>query len=143
MKTSKYTNSILLVEDNPVDIDLTLRAFKKNNLVNTIHVARNGVEAMEYVKRWDNGIELPSLILLDIKLPVMDGLEVLSVLKKHETYRTIPVVILTSSSDNIDIKKAYALGANSYIVKPVDFVRFVDVATQIESYWNTLNVPSK
>ena len=140
--TKKYNNHpILLVEDNPVDIDLTLRAFKKRNLNNPIQIARNGEEALAYIEKWDAGNQIPVVILLDLKMPKIDGLEVLKVLKAHEKYATIPVVVLTTSSDNKDIESAYKLGANSYIVKPVNFDKFVEVASQIELYWNVLNEP--
>lgn len=140
--SKKYNNHpILLVEDNPVDIDLTIRAFKKRNLNNPIQIARNGEEALKYIEKWDAGDQTPVVILLDLKMPKVDGLEVLKVLKTHEKYATIPVVVLTTSSDNKDIEKAYKLGANSYIVKPVNFDKFVEVASQIELYWNVLNEP--
>lgn len=138
--SKKYNNHpILLVEDNPVDIDLTIRAFKKRNLNNPIQIARNGEEALKYIEKWDAGDQIPVVILLDLKMPKVDGLEVLKELKAHEKYATIPVVVLTTSSDNKDIEKAYKLGANSYIVKPVNFDKFVEVASQIELYWNVLN----
>ncbi len=138
----RYKNSpILLVEDNPLDVDLTLRAFKKRNLTNPIQIARNGEEALDFIPKWDAGEPIPVVILLDLKMPKVDGLEVLDVLKKHEKYKTIPVVVLTTSSDSLDVKKAYDLGANSYIVKPVNFDNFVEVASQIELYWNVLNEP--
>lgn len=135
------TNPILLVEDNPVDVDLTLRAFKKRNLTNPILIARDGAMALEFIEKWEAGEEAPVVILLDLKLPKVDGLEVLEVLKRHPKYKTIPVVVLTTSSDNKDIEKAYHLGANSYIIKPVNFDKFVEVASQIELYWNVLNEP--
>ncbi|MCD6091922.1 MAG: response regulator [Bacteroidales bacterium] len=141
--TERYKyKPILLVEDNPLDVDLTLRAFKKRNLVNPIQVARDGAAALEYIEKWDAGEEVPLIILLDLNLPKVNGLEVLETIKKHPIYKAIPIVVLTSSSDNKDIKTAYTLGANSYIVKPVNFDKFVDVATQIELYWNVLNEPS-
>lgn len=140
--TERYRNPpILLIEDNPIDVDLTLRAFKKRNLTNPIQVTRDGAAALAYIQKWDAGEEIPLVILLDLKLPKVDGLEVLETIKKHPKYKTIPVVVLTSSSDNNDIKKAYKLGANSYIVKPVNFDKFVEVASQIELYWNVLNEP--
>jgi len=139
---NKYkSNPILLVEDNPLDIDLTLRAFKKRNLTNPIQVARDGEEALAFIEKWDAGEDIPVVILLDLNMPKLDGLEVLKVIKKHPKYASIPVVVLTSSSDNNDIEKAYKLGANSYIVKPVNFDKFVDVASHIELYWNALNEP--
>ena len=140
--SNNYKNPpILLVEDNPIDVDLTLRAFKKRNLTNSIHVARDGEEAVNFIDRWDTGEQIPLVILLDLNLPKIDGLEVLTILKTHPKYGTIPVVVLTSSTDNKDIERAYKLGANSYIIKPVNFVKFVEVASQIELYWNVLNEP--
>lgn len=131
--------SILLVEDNPVDLDLTLRAFNKRNLTNPIQVARDGAEALSWIPRWEAGEPWPTLILLDLKLPKVSGLEVLRQLKTHPAFRAIPIVVLTTSSEDTDIQRAYQLGANSYIVKPVDFDKFMDVATQVELYWCVLN----
>lgn len=131
--------SILLVEDNPVDVDLTLRAFKKQKSANNIVVARDGEQALQQIELWDKGAPVPSVILLDIKLPKVDGLEVLKTLKLHPVYHTIPVVILTSSGDDRDISQAYKLGANSYIIKPVSFDKFIEVAAQIDLYWTGLN----
>jgi len=139
MSAKFKNNPILLVEDNPVDVDLTLRAFKSRKLINPILVARDGAEAIDFIKKWEAGEPVPVVILLDLKLPKVDGLEVLRTIKTHEKYARIPIVILTSSSDDIDIKTAYALGANSYIVKPVNFDKFLEVAMQIELYWNVLN----
>jgi len=132
-------NPIFLVEDNPVDIDLTLRAFEMSNLTNPIKVARDGEEALSFIQKWDNGEPIPVVILLDLKMPKVDGLEVLKTIKSHKKYSQIPIVILTSSSENSDIDKAYKLGANSYIVKPVNFDNFLKVASQIELYWAVLN----
>lgn len=136
--------SILLVEDNPVDLDLTLRAFAKRKLSNPVHVARDGAEALSWIPRWEAGEPWPALILLDLKLPKVDGLEVLRQLKTHPALRVIPVVVLTTSSEDVDMQQAYRLGANSYIVKPVDFDKFMEVAAQVELYWCVLNklVPS-
>ncbi|WP_299527207.1 response regulator [uncultured Lutibacter sp.] len=139
MKNKLENNPILLVEDNPVDVDLTIRAFKNSNLVNPIEVARDGEEALNYIKKWDDGATIPVVILLDLKLPKIDGLDVLKTMKKHPIYKTIPIVVLTSSAENSDIKAAYKLGVNSYIVKPVNFDSFLKVASQIELYWNVLN----
>lgn len=130
---------ILLVEDNPVDIDLTCRAFARNRLANPISIARDGEEALDLMQRWEEGEAPPSLILLDIKLPRVDGLEVLRHLKAHPVFRRIPVVVLTSSSEDRDLLDAYALGVNSFIVKPVNFDLFVETASQIERYWCELN----
>ena len=138
---NKQNLPIMLVEDNPVDVDLTLRAFKKQNLSNPIVVARDGEEAIGYIKLWEEGEPMPVVILLDLKLPKFSGLEVLAEIKKHPIYKTIPVVVLTSSDEGKDVEAAYKLGANSYIVKPVAFDKFVDVAAQIQLYWNVLNKP--
>ena len=141
MISKYYNHPILLVEDNPVDVDLTIRAFKKRNLINPIQVARDGEEALEFVKKWESGELLPIVILLDLKLPKINGIEVLRHIKSHPKYKTIPVVILTTSSEDTDVKTAYELGANSYIVKPVNFNNFSEVAAQIEIYWSVFNKP--
>ncbi len=130
---------ILLVEDNPMDIDLTRRAFAKRKVPNPVIVARDGEEALEWLERWNAGEVLPVVILLDLKMPKLDGLEVLKRLKAHQQYRVIPVVMLTSSAENRDIQAAYMHGANSYIVKPVDFEKFMEVIQYIDLYWNELN----
>src|SRR5690606_20684782 len=122
--------SILLVEDNPMDVDLALRAFKRRKLTNPIEVARDGEEALAWVQRWENGEPLPAVILLDLKLPRVDGLEVLRQIKQHPALRSVPIVVLTTSAESQDVRRAYELGANSYIVKPVDFDKFVEVASQ-------------
>jgi hypothetical protein len=131
---------ILLVEDNPVDLDLTLRAFRKRNLANPVEVARDGSEVLERLATWETDRRsLPIVILLDLKLPKVPGLEVLRALRAHPVAASLPVVVLTSSGEGQDIAEAYRLGANSYIVKPVDFDKFLDVAAQIELYWCVLN----
>lgn len=130
---------ILIVEDNPVDLDLTIRAFKSQRIDNPIVTARDGEEALSFVEKWENGDTMPVVILLDLKMPKVNGLEVLKVLKNHPKFRTIPVVVLTTSSESSDVHEAYQLGANSYIVKPVDFEKFLDVAKQIDLYWRVLN----
>lgn len=138
---TSFTRPVLLVEDNPVDVDLTKRAFARRKLANPIEVARDGEEALSWIARWEAGEPTPLLILLDLKLPRVSGLEVLEQWKAHTVSRAIPVVVLTSSAEDKDIQTAYALGANSYIVKPVDFAKFIDVAGQIELYWCALNEP--
>ena len=126
---------ILLVEDNPLDIDLTLRAFKKQGLLNPVEVARDGEEAVSWIARWEAGEPLPMIVLMDLKLPKIDGLEVLRRFKQQPKIKLVPIVVLTSSSQDKDITTAYEYGANSYIVKPVDFDKFVSVASEIEIYW--------
>lgn len=130
---------ILLVEDQAMDVDLTLRAFRRRQLANPVEVARDGAEALAWIERWKGGEPLPTLILLDLKLPKVDGLEVLRRLKEHPLTRPVPVVVLTTSSREDDVRAAYQTGANSYIVKPVDFNRFVEVVIQLDLYWNITN----
>lgn len=132
---------ILLVEDNPDDLDLTLRAFRQRDLANPIEVARDGQEALDWIPRWEAGAERPLVILLDIKLPRVNGLEVLQKLRQHPVSRNIPVVMLTSSEDERDVSSAYAHHASSYIVKPVNFDHLLTVADQIKSYWCLINHP--
>ncbi len=130
---------ILLVEDNQNDIDLTIYAFSKAKFVNPIEVCRDGVEAIERMESWENGSRKPLCILLDINTPKVSGLEVLTLLKQK--YPAIPVIMLTSSSEPIDIERAYNLGANSYIVKPVELDKFLEIAKQIKLYWVMMNIP--
>jgi CheY-like chemotaxis protein len=130
---------ILLVEDNPVDVDLTRRAFARRKLLNPVEVARDGEEALAWIPRWLAGEPKPAVILLDLNMPRVDGLSVLRQLKAHPALQRIPVVVLTTSKDDRDISAAYDLGANSYIVKPVEFTKFIDVAQQIELYWCVTN----
>ncbi|HEV8642459.1 MAG TPA: response regulator [Methylomirabilota bacterium] len=135
---------ILLVEDNPADVELTLRAFKRRKLANAITVARDGEEALDYMHRrghFVNEAPLPGLILLDLRLPKVDGLDVLREIKSHPVYRNIPVVVLTTSAEDRDIKTSYELGAASYIVKPVEFEKFLEVVERIDLYWILTNVP--
>ncbi len=139
MNTPKTLPPILLVEDNPMDLDLTLRAFNKKKFSNTIQIARDGEEALAFFPRWEAGEPTPAVILLDINLPKVNGLEVLQKLKEHPVFRRIPVVVLTSSRENSDLKTAYDLGVNSYIEKPVSFNKFIEVAEHIELYWCLLN----
>jgi len=129
----------MLVEDNPLDVDLTLRAFQRRKLANPVVVARDGEEALAWMARWEAGEMKPAVILLDLNIPRIDGLAVLRTMKTHQTLRRIPIVVLTTSSEDRDMHAAYDLGVNSYIVKPVDFDDFMDVAQQIEMYWCALN----
>lgn len=135
---------ILLVEDNPHDAELTLRALKKRNLANRVLHAKDGAEALEFL--FANGAYVhrkveytPRVILLDLKLPKVDGLEVLRKIKADERTRTIPVVVLTSSREDSDLAECYALGVNSYIVKPVEFENFVKAVSDLGFYWLLLN----
>jgi CheY-like chemotaxis protein len=130
---------ILLVEDNPMDVDLTLRALQQRKLANPIEVARDGEEALAWIPRWEAGEPKPVVILLDVNMPKVGGLEVLQAIKSHPVLHTIPVVMLTTSSVSQDVKMAYERGANSYIVKPVEFDKFMEVAMQIRLYWAVMN----
>jgi two-component system, response regulator len=136
---------ILLVEDNPNDVALALHAFKKSNLTNRIQVVRDGAEALEFLFRTgqyegrSNGT--PKVVLLDLKLPKVDGLEVLHRLRASPATKKLPVVVLTSSREERDIVESYNLGVNSYIVKPVDFEQFTEVVRQLGFYWALLNQP--
>ncbi len=132
---------ILLVEDNPMDVDLTRRAFNRHNLLNPLEVARDGQEALDLIEKWSGWESVPCVVLLDMKLPKINGLEVLRAIRAHPDYGTVPVVVLTSSREDRDIHEAYSLGANSYIVKPVEFEKFIEVARQIKLYWTVLNTP--
>jgi two-component system response regulator len=135
---------ILLVEDNPDDVQLTLRALKKNNIMNKVVVAQDGVEALEYVNGTgkyagrDTKVQ-PQVVLLDLKMPRMDGLEVLHRIRAEERTKLLPVVILTTSSEDKDRVESYKLGANSYIRKPVDFDQFAVAVQQLGLYWLVLN----
>ncbi|MDB5103808.1 MAG: response regulator receiver protein [Fibrobacteres bacterium] len=122
-----------------MDVDLTRRAFKKRNLANPLEVARDGEEALEWIGKWDGGAEMPMVILLDLNLPKVHGLEVLRIFKSHPVYKTIPVVVLTTSTENEDLRSAYLIGVNSYIIKPLKFESFVSVTEQIQFYWSDLN----
>ena len=133
------TRAILLVEDNPDDVALTLRALKKCGVSNEVVVARDGVEALDHL--FATRATMPQLILLDLKLPRLSGLEVLTRLRADEQTRSLPVVILTSSKEQRDVADGYSLGANGYIRKPVDFGEFVQVMEQLKLYWLTLNEP--
>ena len=144
MADDNNTVEILLVEDNPRDVDLTLRAMKKRNLANKVHVVRDGQAALDYV--FGEGeyagrdvTHAPKVVLLDLKLPKVDGLEVLRRMKADERTKVIPVVVLTSSSREKDMIESYRLGVNSYIQKPVDFDKFLDCVAELGLYWLLLN----
>jgi CheY-like chemotaxis protein len=137
---------LLLVEDNPADLELALRALRQAKISNRIYIARDGVEALEFLfcegphasrRIWDG----PKLVLLDLKLPRVDGLTVLQRMKEDPRTKTIPVVVMTSSQEQSDLIQSYALGVNSYIVKPVNFERFAEAVRQLGFYWLLLNQP--
>jgi two-component system response regulator len=134
---------VLMVEDNTDDAALALRALKKHHLVNKVHVVSDGVEALEYIFGANGAACLyaPKVILLDLQLPKISGLEVLRKLKSDERTKTIPVVVLTSSREDQDVKECYRLGVNSYIVKPVDFDNFMHSVSELGMYWVLLNTP--
>jgi CheY-like chemotaxis protein len=139
---------ILLVEDNPSDVELTLRAMKKHNLDYNVHVAKDGAEALEYVFATGAyaGRDInskPKVVLLDLKLPKVDGLEVLRRIKSDEQTKTTPVVVLTSSTEEKDILESYQLGVNSYVIKPVNFDKFIDTVSELSLYWTSLNQPPR
>ncbi|MDX2283673.1 MAG: response regulator [Bacteroidia bacterium] len=138
--------TILLVEDNPSDIDLTRRAFEKSHILNPLAVAEDGQEALDYLfgtgaYAGRDPADLPALILLDLKLPIINGLEVLRKIREDERTRRLPVVILTSSREEQDVAMGYDLGVNSYIRKPVDFQQFVEAVRQLGLYWLVINEP--
>ncbi len=142
--TTEEIIEILLVEDNPDDAALAIRALKKNNLANRLTHLKDGVEALEFIYgtgayEGRNTSQTPKVILLDLKMPKINGIEVLQKLKSDPATRTIPVVVLTSSAEDPDIKKCYELGANSYIVKPVEFDSFTAKISELGMYWMVLN----
>ena len=137
---------ILLVEDNPDDVELTLRALKKNNITNEIVVAGDGAEALDYLNgtgayKGRDTNDMPTVVLLDLKLPKIDGIELLRRIRSEGKTKLLPVVILTSSKEEKDLINGYSLGANSYIRKPVDFNQFVDAVKLLGMYWLLLNEP--
>jgi CheY-like chemotaxis protein len=135
--------TILLAEDNPKDVELTLEALSEHNLANHVVVVKDGVEAMEYL-RYEGNYKLrnqgnPAVLLLDIKMPRMDGIEVLKAIRSDDKLKTIPVVILTSSREESDLIKSYELGVNAYVVKPVNFKDFIEAVKQIGIFWALIN----
>lgn len=148
MLSTARDSVILLVEDNPHDEELTLRALRKSNVVNEVIVARDGAEALDYLLATGkyaarNVEDLPQVVLLDLKLPKMDGLEVLRAIRNDRRIRLVPVVILTSSVEEQDVVRSYGLGANSYIRKPVDFTQFTEAVRQLGMYWLLMNQPPR
>jgi two-component system response regulator len=131
--------NILLVEDNPDDEELTRVALRENKILNDLVVARDGPEALDYL--FSEESLLPQVVLLDLKLPKIDGLEVLRRLRANQRTKLLPVVILTSSREEQDVIEGYSLGANSYVRKPIDFGQFIDAVKQLELYWLVLNAP--
>jgi len=137
---------ILLVEDNPRDAELTIRTLRKRNLANHLYLVEDGAAALDFIFGRGTYAERdisspPKVILLDLKLPKVDGLEVLRILKSDDRTRTIPVVIITSSSEDPDVKRAYELGGNSYVVKPVNFADFAEAMSSLGFYWMLINRP--
>ena len=136
----RSTCTILLVEDNVLDADLIRHAIPEGEATINFDVARDGEEALLFLKRWEQGNPTPIVILLDLNLPKLSGLEVLNVLKTHPRYKILPIVVLTSSNLQDDIQKAYELGANSYILKSIDYDQFFNAVGLIHRYWCGLNV---
>lgn len=141
-------STILYVEDNLLDVDLTMEAFNENKLANQLVVTNDGVEALEYLRlegRFkDRKIGNPDFILLDLKMPRMDGMEFLAIIKKDVQFKRIPVIMLTSSREEKDLIRGYDLGVNAYVVKPVDFLSLTKIVKQIEGFWAIINeVPSE
>jgi len=142
----EHKRTILLVEDNPDDVELTLRALKQYNVGNQIDVVRDGAEALEYLFTTGTYAErdasnMPAVVILDLKLPKVDGLEVLQRMRADERTKLVPVVILTSSKEEKDMINGYKFGANSYVQKPVDFTQFLEAARQLGLYWMVINEP--
>jgi len=141
------SNEILLVEDNESDEKLTIRAFRQSGITNEIAIVRDGLEALEYLTATGrhagrDGSDLPQIVLLDLKLPRIDGLEVLRRIREHPPTKLLPVVVLTSSRQEEDVLKSYSLGANAYVRKPVEFSRFADAAKTLGLFWLLLNEPA-
>ena len=137
----KHTLEVLLVEDNPFDAELTITSLKENKLANNIYLAKDGAEALDYLFHKDGSLkeDTPKLILLDLKLPKIDGLEVLRRIKSNEKAKGIPVVVMTSSNQESDIEECYRLGVNSFITKPVEFEYFFKAVSSLGHYWLLLN----
>ncbi len=140
MGFSETATTVLMVEDNSADADMIKRILRKSDPGINIEMAKDGEEALGFIKKWEEGMPVPLVVLLDLKLPKVDGLEVLAALKKHERFRVLPVVVLTSSNELRDIQHAYEIGANSYILKAIDFDQFSQAVTMIYRYWCALNI---
>lgn len=140
MPYETISHHILLVDDSSLDVDLFERALQKTNSRVKLDTARSGEHVMEYIKQWEAGATLPIVILLDLKMPKVTGLEVLAALKSHPRFKIIPVVVLTSSNELSDIEQAYNLGVNSYIMKSVDYDEFAKAVALIHHYWCQLNI---
>ena len=141
--TATRARPILVVEDNPMDLDFLLQAFEEHGVLNPVSICRDGEEALEFIDAHvsPDDPNLPLLVLLDLRLPKVDGVDVLRKARQHPVWKQIPVVVVTTSRENADISKAYELGVNSYIVKPVDFTAFAAVVKQIKCYWLLTNEP--
>lgn len=142
-RASPRARPILVVEDNPMDLDFMLQAFEEHGVVNPVHVCRDGEEALSFIAAHTttDDASLPLLVLLDLRLPKVDGIDVLRQARQHPIWKKIPFIVVTTSRENADISRAYELGVNSYIVKPVDFTAFADVVRQIKFYWLLTNEP--
>jgi CheY-like chemotaxis protein len=142
-RTAPRARPILVVEDNPMDLDFLLQAFEEHGVVNPVHVCRDGEEALQFIASHPTADDasLPLLVLLDLRLPKVDGIDVLRQARQHPIWKQIPFIVVTTSRENADISRAYELGVNSYIVKPVDFAAFADVVKQIKFYWLLTNEP--
>jgi CheY-like chemotaxis protein len=139
----RATRPILVVEDNPMDLDFVIQAFEENNVVNPVHVCRDGEEALRFIAAHGtpNDPDLPMLVLLDLRLPKVDGIEVLRQARQHPVWGLIPFIVMTVSRQHTDIARAYELGVNSYLIKPVDFTALVEVVKNIKAYWLLTNHP--
>lgn len=142
-RSSTRARPILVVEDNPMDLDFLLQAFEEHGVLNPVHVCRDGEEALDFIAAHatPDDADLPLLVLLDLRLPKVDGIDVLRQARQHQVWRQVPFVVVTTSRENADISKAYELGVNSYVVKPVDFTAFAEVVKRIKFYWLLTNEP--
>ena len=142
-RTSTRARPILVVEDNPMDLDFLLQAFEEHGVLNPVTVCRDGEEALQFIAAHATADDatIPLLVLLDLRLPKVDGIEVLREARQHPVWKQVPFVVVTTSRENSDIRRAYELGVNSYVVKPVDFAAFANVVKQIKCYWLLTNEP--